>query len=108
MVVPEPLARQAAEPRAAQAGQVKHPRCRRAAHKRMVAAAAVLAAGRMVLVVLAAAAQPTRVPLRQQERQTRAAVGEAASHQLAAVLAVLVAQGSSWYERSSVALLRVS
>ena len=52
--VPEPWARQVAEPRVAQAGQVKHLRCKQAAHKRMVAVAVATARPRVQAALVAA------------------------------------------------------
>jgi len=104
--VPEPLARQAAEPRAAQVEQVNLLRCKQAAHKRMVVAAVATEQSKEV-VVPAAAAQ------RQQQQvslvlRTQAAAVVVDSQQSPVAQAVQAAQGSSWCERSSVALLRVS
>ncbi len=98
---------QAAEPRVALVEQVKHLRCKQAAHKRMVAVAAAMARPRVraalvvaVLRYLEQRAQPLLL--------TRAVeVAALTTMVVLPLLVVLVAQGSSWYGRSSVALLRV-
>ena len=103
--VPEPLARQAAEPRAAQVERVNLLRCKQAAHKRMVAVA--VEPGRLWVPVALAAAVQHRLRAWLVPR-TRAAVAALDLFRSAAVLAVQAAQGSLWCERSSVVLLRVS